>query len=113
MTFQSGDMAKGLVTTLVSEANENAAIDAKVNEASKKNQTLLSAAIDQRAKETALPAGMVRFASSFPQINFIMPDGVKLTFRGGFLDTKEHAEIEELRKAIKAGNKQFWEPKKS
>ncbi len=111
MTFQSGDLAKGLVTTLVSEANENKAIEEKVAQASKKNSTLLAAAIDQRAKEATLPEGTVRFATAFSQINFCMPDGTRLVFRGGFLDVTEPDQIAELRKAIKTGNKQIWEPK--
>lgn len=111
MSFESGNMVKGLVTTLATEATEAAEIEKKVAEGSKKTQTLLSAAIDQRAKAAALPAGTVRFATSFPQINFTMPDGTRLVFRGGMLEVSEADQIAELRKAIKAGNKQFWEAK--
>ncbi len=113
MSFESGNMVKGLVTTLVGEAAENAEIEKKVAEGTKKTQTLLSAAIDARAKATALPTGTVRFATSFSQINFTMPDGTRLVFRGGTLDVTEKEQIEELRKAIKFGNKQFWEAKSS
>lgn len=107
--FKSGDMIKGLVTSMVDDANEQDKANAQVANASARHQEIVEKSIEERAASTPLASGSARFATSFPMINMSMPDGVRLTFRGGTLDVDNEEYIKYMRAAIKAGNHQIWE----
>lgn len=110
MSFQQGKAVKGMLNSVVSEAEEKAAADEAIRKAQELQASATSRALAENAKNN-LAAGAVRFATSFPGLSMFMPDGRQIRFITGVVDLTAEKDIEEMRSTIRAGNRQIWEVK--